>query len=163
MKDENTFNHFDPDARVWIYQSGRAITEAEVSVIEAELQNFCRQWQAHGAKLAAAGSVLYNRFIVLVVDEKAEAASGCSIDTSVHLVKKLGERLGIDFFDRLQVIYVNDNNQLAGFHSSDTMELLAEGRIHEGTPVFNNMVQTLGELRDHWHQPMKDTWLTRYL
>lgn len=162
-KDEKVFDSFDGDARVWIYQSSRQINSREIERIESEVNKFCKQWKAHGSKLAAAGAVLYDRFIVLVVDEKAEAASGCSIDTSVHMIQDLGKLLQIDFFDRLQVIYVNDKKQLADFHSSDATGLIGKGKINNETLVFNNMVLNIQELRTNWKKPLKETWLRRYI
>jgi hypothetical protein len=49
--------------------------------------NFCIQWTAHGANLKAYGEVRHHRFIVMIVDETAAGASGCSIDKSIHFIR----------------------------------------------------------------------------
>lgn len=161
--DETVFEGFNGNSRVWIYQSDRELTPAEVNRIQSDLDRFCSQWKAHGSQLAARGSVLFDRFAVLVVDEAAEPASGCSIDTSVHMIQQLGELFKIDFFDRLRVIYVDEDKKLSDFHSSETSKLIEGGQLTKDSIVFNNMILRLSELREDWRKPLQESWLSRYL
>jgi len=47
--------------------------------------------------------------LVLIADERAVKASGCSIDKINHWVRSLGESMGIDFFDRFNVLVENED------------------------------------------------------
>ena len=53
--------------------------------------------------------VIFNRFLVVFVDEKIAQASGCSIDKSVHFVKQLEDEFHINFFDRTLIAYKEGN------------------------------------------------------
>ena len=77
------------DARVWVYQSNTILSDAEVNTIKNEGAHFISDWAAHGSNLKASFDVLFNRFIVIAVDEQQATASGCSIDKSVKFVKEL--------------------------------------------------------------------------
>src|SRR5690606_27168947 len=91
--------------RVWIYQSNRFLQQDEIRKIEQILQEFVTQWTAHGNQLAGSFEIRYDLFIVLMVDEEQAMVTGCSIDKSVHLLKKIEQALGISLFDRLQIAF----------------------------------------------------------
>ncbi|MBK8877661.1 MAG: hypothetical protein IPN74_03660 [Haliscomenobacter sp.] len=85
---------FAPESRVWIYQSNRPFSEAEEQELAAELKEFTRQWVSHNQRLKAAGTILYHRFIALMVDENQVGAGGCSIDRSVAFLKQVQATTG---------------------------------------------------------------------
>lgn len=89
----NLNTNYSPDSKVWIYQSSRPFTEEEISAINDQLAIFTKQWTAHNAQLQAQGNIIEDRLILLIVDETHTAASGCSIDTSVHFIKSLEKNL----------------------------------------------------------------------
>ena len=47
--------------------------------------------------------------MVLIANERDVQASGCSIDKINRWVQSLGETLGIDFFDRFNVLVENED------------------------------------------------------
>ena len=95
----NTIKNIPPDSKVWVYQSNRKLTDSEVETISNSGLAFIEQWAAHGASLKASFDVLYNRFIILSVDEKQAMASGCSIDSSIRFIKEIEKLLNINFND----------------------------------------------------------------
>lgn len=95
----------DAQSRVWVYPSNRVLSAEEVVSIQAELEHFVSTWAAHGTALKGEAKVLFNRLIVLAVDGSYHEASGCSIDSSVRIVKDLGKKYDIDFFNRLKIWY----------------------------------------------------------
>ncbi|MCU0326523.1 MAG: hypothetical protein MUF45_14925 [Spirosomaceae bacterium] len=103
------FEKMPQDARLWVYQANRDLTGGEVDVVQANLQNATQQWAAHGVPLLASFKILYNRFVIVAVDEGQNAASGCSIDASTRWLKELGNHLNIDFFDRSQAFFRQSN------------------------------------------------------
>lgn len=150
------------NARLWVYQSNRSLTNDEVKVISQQGKQFINDWSAHGAQLTAAFEVLYNRFVVISVDEQQASASGCSIDKSVQFIKELEKQFGIDFFDRLQVVYRKadglESCSLAAFE-----KLATEGEVNEKTVVFNNMVASKKEFDSNWEVPVAESWHKRVL
>ena len=89
-------------SKTWIYQSNRAFTPEEAIEIQNHIHVFCRNWVSHSNELKAAGQLINNRFIVLMVDESKAGASGCSIDKSVHFIKSIGSKYQTEMFDRMK-------------------------------------------------------------
>lgn len=148
------------NSRIWIYQSNRIFNQVEESEIQAILNNFTSNWQAHGHDLAALGEVLYHQFIVLSVDEAIAGATGCSIDKSVALMKEIEQKFNINLFDRFQIAYKLDN-EIINCSREKFEENIKNGQIDENTIVFNNLIQTRKELKTNWEIPLKDSWHAR--
>jgi len=151
-----------PTSRVWIYQANRSISEKEVSVIAESLTLFCEQWQAHGEPLQTSFSIDYNRFIVLAVNENASSPSGCSIDSSVHVLKSLERQLSIDFFSREEVA-IFDDNWIVTYPLQNLKKLFIEGTLHENSVALNTLVQTLDEWTTKSRVKVSQSWLKRYI
>lgn len=148
-----------PDhARVWIYQSDRPFGSHEVELIKAKTHSFIDQWAAHGSSLMAGFDLIYDWFLVIAVDEKIAAASGCSIDASVRFMKELGNELNIDFFDRLNVLYRDHEGNIQKVRLTDFDKHLASGGIDESTIVFNNLVENVGLYKSSWEVPVLESW-----
>jgi hypothetical protein len=161
--DMTLFETFPASSRVWIYQAPRPLTIEEREVTSALLEDFMEVWAAHGTKLKCDYTILYKRFVVLVVDEGVQPATGCSIDDSVGEIKKISEAINVDLFDRMNVAFVSDNGLVVSASMADFEEMANNGDIDENTTVFNNMLTTLGEVREKWEGPVKDSWQSRYL
>ncbi len=146
-----------PHSRVWIYQADRVLNASEQEKISGYLQEFTRQWAAHGQALAAGFSLEKDRFIVLAVDENQAAASGCSIDSSVAIIKKIGEELSVDFFNRQLVAYY-DKDEILVRQLHDFWALKKAGVISDDTPVFNNLVKNIAEFNTSWILPFGQSW-----
>lgn len=145
------------NSKIWIYQSNRQFTADEEAFVDNWLKSFTKQWEAHGRKLNAFSEIRYSRFIILAVDEGQAEASGCSIDKSVSLMKQIEQELSISLFDRFNIAW----KDAAGVHSGSREEFeqkIISGEITENTIVFNNLVQTLGELEEKWEVPFKESW-----
>jgi hypothetical protein len=149
--------NFSPQSRVWIYQSDRKLTDAEVATIQPELDRFATNWTAHNNQLKAKGEVRYNRFFILIVDESQAGASGCSIDKSVHFMQQVQQHLGINLFDRFNLAY-REGEEVLSLPRHGFEDKLKDGSINKETIVYNNLVQNLTELETKWEVPFKDSW-----
>src|SRR5690606_34245358 len=92
-------------ARIWIYQANRTFSEDETKEITNKLDNFLTEWTAHGANLKAGYEMPYRRFIVIGLDQEINAASGCSIDTSVRFIQDLEKEYQVDLLDKMNVSF----------------------------------------------------------
>jgi hypothetical protein len=153
---------FAADSRVWIYQSSRLFSLSEAFEIEDAVNEFTAQWQSHGAEVDAWGTLFFGQFLVLMADERNAGVSGCSTDSSVRFVKSLGEKYGVDFFNRTALgLMVKDKIQLLPLNQ---LTYAAENNFINGdTLYFNNLVQTKKELEQSWIIPVKDSWLGKKL
>lgn len=153
---------FPDHSRVWVYQADRKLLSAQKEIILAKGKLFTNSWAAHGHDLMADCYVLLDHFIVLVLDEQVEAASGCSIDKSMKFVLDLQKELGVNFTNRL-VSAVWISNQVQLFTYSEAKIALSTGLISPQTLVFDNTLTNLNSLKTNWLKPLKDTWLKKLL
>lgn len=147
--------------RVWAYIISEALPEAELKQLEEAGKTFVEHWTAHENKLSASFEILNQRIVLVKVNEEETGASGCSIDKLTRFMKASEMRFGIQLLNRLLVAY-QKNGMLQVVHSSKIKDLLIQGEISADTPVYNTAVATDKEL-NNWLQPLRETWLNRYL
>lgn len=152
------YNLLPNNSRVWVYQSNQTFTDEQTATLNQKIENFIQGWQSHSHPLHAWGGVKYNRFIILVVDESFEAPSGCSIDSSVAMIKNIEQEFGVNLFDRLNFAYKTNKNEVLSADKEDFAALYANGDIDNNTTVFNNLVQTKADLESKWEIPLGDSW-----
>ena len=156
-----SFEELSSNARVWIYQSDRSLSEKEVAKIEALGEKFTDEWEAHGKALQASVKVFHNQFIVIAADESFNMTTGCSIDSSVGFVRSIAADLQIDLFDKTQVAFLRDN-EVYLTPLKNLKGQVADGIITEDTLAFNNLVSDKSTMEEQWLTPAKNTWMSRY-
>ncbi len=156
------FDQLADDTRVWIYQNKEIIDSETLAQVKDEIAAFVQQWAAHNQPLAAFGDVFHERFVVLMVDERHNVASGCSIDSSVAFIRHLESKFGLDLFDRMTFSYEKDQ-VVYTVPSFRFAELYRAGEINDNTLVFDNLVRTKNELLNEWQKPLANSWLSRFV
>lgn len=155
-------SHFSPESKVWVYQSSRPFTHDEQLILEGRLQSFARQWTAHNKQLHAAGFLMFDRVIVLMVDETHTSASGCSIDTSVHFIQSLEKEFQVQLFDRMLVNFLSESGwQTGSLH--DLRDKLTSNEIHVNTLVVNPLVQNKAAFDHGFTVPVTQCWIGDFL
>ena len=155
------FDQMPDQARLWIYQVSRPLTIDEVSFVEKYTKQFISKWQAHGQDLKASFKIEYNQFLIITVDESFSQASGCSIDSSVHLIQALENELGVSFMTTSQVAFLLED-KINLFAFNNLKEQVSNDVIHPETKVFDNTVKNLAEFKEKWLVPSDQTWVGRY-
>jgi len=149
---------FAPASRVWVYQCSRQLMLSEALSMEPLIEDFCADWQSHGAKVKAYGNLFFGQFLVLMADETGASVSGCSTDSSVRFVKSLEQRFGVQFFDRTNLaFFTKDKVQMLPM--SQLQYAFDNGFITADTLYFNNLVQDKKSLEENWIIPVKESWL----
>jgi hypothetical protein len=157
-----TIQQMPSNARVWVYQSSTSLSEEQVNTILRKGQAFIESWTAHGASLKASFDVLYNRFIIISVDEQQAMASGCSIDKSLSFIKSLEQEFNLQLLDRMQVAYRRgDDIEVCSLQEFE--KLAGKGLVNASTIVFNNMVSTKAAFDSTWEVPITESWQRRVL
>ena len=152
------FNTLPGTSRIWIYQSSKELTESDQNLIRNEIEPFIQSWTAHQADLKAGFEILYNRFLIIAVDENHNDASGCSIDKKVNFVKQLGDKINSDFLNRLQIAYLDKEIlHVADMHT--LINQISKGILGSDTLIFNNLISTIEEFRTAWKIPAGQSWL----
>jgi hypothetical protein len=156
------FNTLPQNSRIWIYQADREFTRIEVDLLQENAIAFIEEWTRHGAALKGSFALKYNRFLILAVDESFANASGCSIDASVRFVKQMETLFSIDLMNKLNVTY-KEGQTIRLVNLSVFQEFAKVQKITSETIVFNNMVQTKGDLESLWEVPAQQSWHRRFV
>ena len=156
------FDSLSPTSRIWIFQANRPFSPDERQLVEKTLRDFTEGWAAHGSPLKTSFTVKYDQFIILAADETHETPSGCSIDSSVRVLKALEHDHGVQLFDRNLIAFKSDGGiELIPFQ--DLKQKFKDGILNQGTLTFNNLVGTKSALEHDWLVPADKTWLKRYI
>ena len=156
------FEELPDTSRVWIFQASRSFSPEELIEVEQELNGFIEQWTAHGADLKAGYTIRYNRFIILALDQSMAAASGCSIDASVHFIQQLEKRYNVELLDKMNVSY-KQGEFVAYKPLADFRKMAKQKAVSANTVVFNNLVATKAENLENWEVPASESWHTRFM
>jgi len=155
------FEDLPGHSKIWIYQANRKLSDNEVIEITEATKEFVENWAAHGTSLSASFIIKYNRFIILAVNQDAQAATGCSIDSSVQFIQSLEAKYEIDLLDKMNVTY--KTGEFIAFKTLIEFKQLAKSKsVSENTIVFNNLVNTVEEWQDFWEVPANESWHSRF-
>jgi hypothetical protein len=155
------FETLPDQARIWVYQADKRLSEKEVAEVSSAFQSFCESWEAHGQPLRTSHKLELQQFLILGMDEGFTNASGCSIDSSVRVLKMLQSQ-GINFLDPSKIAFlVNEEVQLCP--RLELKALFANGALSGSTITFNNLVSTKADLENHWKIRVEKSWMVKYL
>ena len=152
------FPNISLSARLFVYTSNEQLSSTEATSFQTKLNAFIESWKAHGTKLDASSMLIANRVLLIVVDEKTQTATGCSIDSMNRYLQNSGH----DWFARTWVLYNTTEGSLDGdwevmdmheFHSA-----LKRGDIAMDAYVINSTVLSLGEAREKLVQKVSQSW-----
>lgn len=147
--------------RVWAYIISKPLDDDALNRLISAGKAFVSSWTAHENKLSADLSVFKNRILLVRVNEDVHNASGCSIDKLTRFIKETEAGFGIELLNRFLVAFKNGET-VEVTHASGIKDLLAQHVISADTIVYNTAVANEEEL-GAWEQPLKDTWLQKYL
>ncbi len=132
------FQNLPEHSRVWLYLADRKLDVTEANYVTEKMHLFLSNWAAHNKKLSCDGTLLFNQYLILAVNEDIESASGCSIDSSVRFVKSLGQELNVDFFNRLKVLVIENQEPVIRSYFE---------AVENNLDFINPMITKLEELR----------------
>jgi hypothetical protein len=155
------FEQLPATSRLWVYAAPRPFTEEELQRIQKAAPQFLNGWATHGTPLQTSYQVLENQFLILAVNEAVQAASGCSIDSSVGFIRNLEQQLGLSLTDRTLVYFLIDD-QVAVYPLTQLKPLVKQETITPDTTLINTLVATKDELEQKWLVPAGESWLKRY-
>ena len=156
------FESLPATSRVWIFQADRPLTADEMPVVEVRLRQFTDEWAVHGTPFDTSYLIRFNQFIILAADESRQNASGCSIDSSVRVLKEIEGLLGVQLFNRNLIAFKSGDNVVL-IPLNELKQNFQSGILNEGTLTFNNLVSVKGDLETSWLVPAGETWVKRYI
>ena len=158
----NTLKTPSPHSRVWIYQSDKEFNPAQLKTF-GELKNvFLQHWESHGSPVKGKIEILYNRFIVVLIDEADEKSCGRSVDASLRFMKELEQELGVTLLNRMLVAY-KKGEEIFSCTIAEFEALAKKGEVNKNTIVFNNSVHTFAEFENAWQVPAEKSWHKQFI
>jgi hypothetical protein len=149
-------------ARIWVYAADRNLSVSEAAEIQQAIRLFTSSWTAHDIPLEAGGEILFNQLVLFAVNEQTHPISGCGIDKSVKIIKDLGEKLNLNFFNRMQVLVLKGDT-LETHTKASLQAAISNGSLDQDTLVFNPLVQTKGEFEEKGFVPLSTFWMASQL
>ena len=147
-----------PHSRLWIFQANRFLSADESLKINTSLKDFIRGWASHGNELYGDFNIQNDLFVMVGADESKSPTSGCSIDALTRKIKDLGEELGIDFFNRLNIAYEDPSTKINVVSMLEFKKLMGSDTITKQTTVYNNLVETVADLNENWRTNVGNSW-----
>ncbi|HYH83561.1 MAG TPA: hypothetical protein VEX86_27450 [Longimicrobium sp.] len=157
------FDHMPDDARLWVFAAPHPLAQADAASLLARVDAFLERWAAHGAPVVGARELRHGQFVLIASDERATGVSGCSIDSLFHALADLERELGTDLRGTSSKVFYRDAaGEVHGVARPEFRRLAAAGQVSEATPVFDNTVGTVGDLRaGRWETRLGDAWHAR--
>mgnify|MGYP000545460735 FL=1 len=156
------FESLPENAKVWVYPSSRKFYPNEISEVETRLKKFVETWKSDDTNFKASYRFLYNRFLILIADDKNAPLTNTDIDTSVSFILELQKEYDIELLDRMNVCF-KQGKYVQYKELKDFKKLLKNRTITAKTIIFNNLITTKQELENFWEIPIEESWYKRFL
>ncbi len=150
-------NQLASHARLWVFTSNKILSPEQCVFIESEMGKFLEGWNNHGKAMAGKAWIEMNRILVVAADENIMLASGCSIDKLNREVLRIGDALGVNLFDRLTVLF-QENNEVQTEGLANFWALRKANRLSDETLVLDTTVTSFGEWESLKWKPFANTW-----
>ncbi|MCB9197301.1 MAG: hypothetical protein H6600_02500 [Flavobacteriales bacterium] len=150
-----TFKNSD---KVWIYTSPAKFTEEQKERILSASKEFLGGWESHGSKVKGDVIIAHDHFLMIIADDCDGDMCGRAKDAQVRFTKELGERLGLDLLDRMQIAYRDNTGDVIVKKLPEFKSEIIQGNIGKETVVFNNLIASFGEIESKWEVQLKDSW-----
>ncbi len=161
MKDliPDSIKSFNPDSKLWIFQSIETLDKNEVVFISKSLEKFLFSWTSHGKKINSTSFVIKSHFIFVLVDSNFCKASGCSVDSLFKKIKELGDFLNKDFLKRNFISFQEKKSKRVTFLPLIEFKKYINTNLNDCV-VFDNSICLLRDLKN-WQMNIVD-WKLKY-
>jgi len=150
---------FNPDSKLWIFQSIEPLDKQEVIIISKSINQFLVSWKSHGKQIKSASFVIKSHFIFVLVDSNFCEASGCSIDSLFKKIKELGDCLNRDFLKRNFISFQEKKSQRIQFLTLSKFKDYIKNNLNDFV-IFDNSITLLSDLKN-WEINFLD-WESKY-
>ncbi|MEO7216644.1 MAG: hypothetical protein ABI026_00445 [Gemmatimonadaceae bacterium] len=152
------FSALPDDARLWVFGSEAQLSAESESTLLAAVDEYLDGWRAHGSPLTVARDWRDARFLAIAVDQRDEAASGCSLDALFRILHGLEKELGSSLLGNARVYYRAAGGAIRVTDRVGFAELSQQGTVDAATRVFDLSVQTVGDWQQRFELPAASAW-----
>lgn len=149
------FEEFSDHARIWIFGFKEKLSDEDIKIVSDELDCFILNWNSHKKPVKGDYEILYDRFVILVAEP---SLSGCSIDSSINVLRKLNNEHNLDALNQ-DLVYYRDSNGISALSRDYFQKLVDEDKISLDTTVYDMTPTMLGVFRaGQWELPFSKSW-----
>lgn len=153
-----SFDELPDHGRLWVFPATRPLGADERVRLLTEVDGFLQSWAAHGAALSSARELRDDAFLLIGVDEDAEAPSGCSIDALVNRLDALGQDLGVRLIDHAPV-WFRDGEAVRSVSRTEFRAMARDSQVDPSTTVFDTSLTRVSALREGGlERQARETW-----
>ncbi len=153
-----SFDSLPSDARVWIFAATDPLDADRAAPMLAAVDEYLRQWHAHGEPLTCGRDWRDDHFLAIGVDQSTAGASGCSIDAMFRILQGLQSSLGTALVGGGRVFWRDSGGAVRCTDRAGFRDLAAPGRVSGDTPVFDTSVVTAAGYRSSFEKPLRNSW-----
>ena len=151
---------FNPDSKLWIFQSLDSLDEKEVLFISNNIEQFLSSWKSHGKQIKSTSFIIKSHFIFVLVDSNFVEASGCSIDNLFKKIQEIGNYLNKDFLKRNLISFKKKQSKRINFFPLIKFKEYMNSHDSNDFIIFDNSICLLRDLQ-YWQMNVLD-WKLKY-
>lgn len=155
------FNSLSEESKVWIYPSSRKFYPQEIDGLNEKLQHFVENWKSDQPDFKASVVLKYQRFIIFSSEENT-TLTNADIDAQVAFILQLQQEYEVELLDKMNVCF-KQGEYTQYKELKDFKKLIKNKAVTGKTIVFDNLVQTKGELENYWEVPITESWYGRFI
>ena len=160
----NDLTPLPDDARLWCFAADRSLSPDEAAVLTESMASFLAGWTAHARELLVGFELRERQLLLVAVDERQAAASGCSIDALTGHLREMESDIGVALIDGSAVWYRDPAGDIQTVSRPEFRRLGDEGSVGGETSVFALTLIALGQLRQgRLEVPARASWHGRLL
>lgn len=156
------FTSLSEQAKVWIYPSSRKFYPQEVEEIEAKIKSFVTNWYPKDESFLCSYLFLYNRFIIISVEEMDLSITNQDMDLLVCFMMDLQNTYEVQLLDRMNVCF-KQGEYIQYKDLKEFKKLVKNKAVSKKTILFDNLITTKFDLENYWEIPIEDSWYKRFL
>ena len=146
---------FQPNSKVWIYQSSRLFSISEAFEIEDKLTSYLANWKTHGTPVKGYANLFFGQFIVIMADESAAHVGGCSTDTLFRMIQDLELHYKVSLLNRMSLAFlIKDKVQVLPMsqikHGIENAEVAAINYLRVYVKYNKDMAQVKSTCQKHF-------------
>lgn len=155
----NFIDQLKESERVWFYGFTKQLNHDQLLDLKNLLSAFTEQWKSHGKQVKGKGMLIDDTLIAITVDNGFMEASGCSIDSSVQVIKEITEKYSLDTFDRLKIGVLQSGKIKYLRENQVKVQLKEEGlSLHS---LYLDETVVMGSRKKELLKPIADSWMLK--
>ncbi|MCO6495862.1 MAG: hypothetical protein J5I91_09315 [Bacteroidetes bacterium] len=138
-------------SRVHVYPTDMPIDkDIQITIIDS-FKAFLHNWNYHGTPLQTDVFFLYNRFLILVINDET-IPGGCSLDVLSRFVTKVENEVGVNLNNRHN-IYIHRDEEIFSVPFNQTSDFV----IRPDDKVVNLLCENLNELKTNFFKNLLES------